>query len=177
MSFTDSEERPIPPAIIIGGGLVMAVSLLIVGSARLGLAPRQLRPAASAVAAYDFRVSAPDAAGFQTVLSARDGRAVAPLSGRGDDFLPSLVDKLRQERALKGVRGDAPFRLVRFADGRVSLEDPSTGRELNLESFGSVNEADAARLIGEGQAVDAEAVDAKPVDAKAGDGQARGGRA
>ncbi len=157
MSATDSEERPIPPAIIIGGALVMAVSLLAVSSARMGVAPRQARPPSTAVAAYDFRVSPPNAEGFETVLSARDGRAVAPLSGRGDDFLPSLVDKLRQERALKGIHSNAPFRLVRFADSRVSLEDPVTGRELNLESFGSVNEANAARLITEGQAVDGRA--------------------
>ena len=157
MSLADSPERPIPPAIIVGGGLVMAVSLLAVSSARMGVAPRQAHPASAVAAAYDFRVSAPDAAGFETVLSARDGRAVAPLSDKGDDFLPSLVDKLRQERALKGLHGDASFRLVRFADGRVSLQDPVTGRELNLESFGSVNEANAARLIAEGQAVDGQA--------------------
>ena len=155
MSFTEPEERPIPPAIIIGGGLVMAVSLLAVSSARIGVAPRQAKPAAAAVAAYDFRVAAPNAAGLETVMSARNGAPVAPLAAKGDDFLPSLVDKLRQERVLKGAPSAPPFRLVRFADGRVSLEDPSTGRELNLESFGSVNEANAARLIDEGQAVDA----------------------
>lgn len=156
MSLTDSDERPIPPAIIIGGGLVMAVSLLVVVSARMGVAPRQTRPVAAAVASYDFRVSAPDSTGMETVLSARNGARVGPLAGRGDDFLPSLVDKLHQERRLKGLADTAPFRLVRFSDGRVSMQDPVTGRELNLESFGSVNEANAARLIDEGQAVDAE---------------------
>ena len=157
MSVIDAPERPIPPAIIIGGALVMAVSLLAVSSARMGVAPRQTRPVDVAVASYDFRVAAPDASGIETVLSARDGARVAPLSRRGDDFLPSLVETLRQERVLKGVSGAQPFRLLRFADGRVSLEDLATGRELNLESFGSVNEANAGRLIDQGRAVDSRA--------------------
>ena len=90
---------------------------------------------------------------MEGVYAARDGRRIAALSSRGDDFLPSLVEKLRQERTLRGVTGDSPFRLMRWSDGRVSLEDPATGRELNLEAFGSVNEANAARLIEDGRTV------------------------
>ena len=145
------EERPIPPAILIGGGLVMAVSLLMVTSARVGLTPHQHRPVAARVESLDFKVRS-EAAGVEGVYAASDGRRVAALAARGDDFLPSLVDKLRQERRLRGVGGDAPFRLVRWSDGRVSMQDPTTGRELNLESFGSVNEANAARLIEQGRA-------------------------
>ena len=144
------EERPIPPAILIGGGLVMAVSLLLVTSARVGLTPHQSRPVAARVESLDFQVR-PEAGGLDGVYAASDGRRVAALAARGDDFLPSLVDKLRQERRLLGVRGDAPLRLVSWSDGRVSLLDPATGRELNLESFGSVNEANAARLIEQGR--------------------------
>ena len=148
--MVEPAERPIPPAILIGGGLVMAVSLMLVTSTRVGLSPRQARPAAVSVEALDFRVR-PEARGQEGVYAARDGRRVATLAARGDDFLPSLVDKLRQERSLRRVAGDAPFRLVRWSDGRVSLQDPTTGRELNLEAFGSVNEANAADIIAAGR--------------------------
>ena len=128
----------------------MAVSLLLVTSARVGLTPHQTHPVSTRVESLEFKVRS-EADGQEGVYAASDGHRVAALAPRGDDFLPSLVDKLRQERRLRGVRGDAPFRLVRWSDGRVSMLDPATGRELNLESFGSVNEANAARLIEDGR--------------------------
>ena len=41
-----------------------------------------------------------------------------------------------------------PFRLTHWSDGRLSLEDPSTGRRIELDAFGPTNTAVFARLMG-----------------------------
>ena len=43
--------------------------------------------------------------------------------------------------------GHAPFRLTRYADGRLALDDPSTGAHVELRAFGPTNEAAFARLL------------------------------
>jgi putative photosynthetic complex assembly protein len=40
-----------------------------------------------------------------------------------------------------------PVRLVSFANGRLSLEDPETGWSVELYGFGSDNEAAFQRLL------------------------------
>jgi putative photosynthetic complex assembly protein len=143
-------ERPIPVAILVGGGAVMAISLMAVASVRHGWAPHQPMPTAAVAASFDFR-AAPGPDGSERLLAARDGREVARLYPKTDDFLPTLIDKLAQERALKGRAAGAPYRLVRWSDGRASLTDPITGRDLHLESFGAGNQAAALALIKQGQ--------------------------
>ena len=41
------------------------------------------------------------------------------------------------------------FRLTRWADGRLSIEDPTTRESYELEAFGSTNEAVFARFLPE----------------------------
>ncbi len=40
-----------------------------------------------------------------------------------------------------------PFRLSAWSDGRLTLEDPATGRAVDLEAFGPTNEATFVRLL------------------------------
>ncbi len=42
---------------------------------------------------------------------------------------------------------DYSFRLVRFADGRLCLEDSMTHRRLELEAFGSTNALVFSKLL------------------------------
>ena len=41
-----------------------------------------------------------------------------------------------------------PFRLTRWSDGRLSLDDPATGRRIELDAFGPTNTAVFAHLMG-----------------------------
>jgi putative photosynthetic complex assembly protein len=42
---------------------------------------------------------------------------------------------------------DTPFRLTDWTDGRLTLEDRSTGRSVELRAFGATNAAAFARLL------------------------------
>ena len=53
--------------------------------------------------------------------------------------------------ARQRIRQDAdkaiPFRLTEWADGRLTLEDPTTGRRVEMEAFGITNEQVFANLL------------------------------
>ena len=42
---------------------------------------------------------------------------------------------------------DPPFRLARWSDGRLTLEDPTTGRRIELGAFGPTNAEVFAELM------------------------------
>jgi putative photosynthetic complex assembly protein len=54
-------------------------------------------------------------------------------------FLRGTLRGFARTRHLSGVQADAPFRLTAWADGRLTLVDPATGRHTELEAFGIDN--------------------------------------
>ncbi len=88
------------------------------------------------------------------VLDHRTGQAVARFSGE-QGFLRSSLRALARERIRENLSSDAPFLLIGRTDGRLTLQDPSTGQRIDLESFGPSNAAVFAslRLAGTDQPV------------------------
>jgi putative photosynthetic complex assembly protein len=62
-------------------------------------------------------------------------------------FLRGTLRGFARTRRAEGVGADAPFLLTAWADGRLTLQDPSTGRRADLEAFGPANTAVFARLL------------------------------
>ena len=54
---------------------------------------------------------------------------------------------LARERKRREIGPEPPFRLARAADGRLWLEDPSTGRRIDFIAFGPTNAQAFARLL------------------------------
>ena len=54
---------------------------------------------------------------------------------------------LARLRHREGVGPDPSFRLTAWRDGRLTLDDPTTGSRLDLEAFGTTNEGAFARLL------------------------------
>jgi len=69
---------------------------------------------------------------------------VAPETG---GFVRGVLRGLARERMLSGDTSQAPFKLRRWADGRLTLEDPKTGRVIDLGAFGVTNAGAFAKLM------------------------------
>jgi putative photosynthetic complex assembly protein len=124
-------------------GVVLLAVLVAVGLARWsGLDPRTPDAAVQWQRDLQFR-DLPG--GDVAVLDVRTGQQVAQFSGE-QGFLRSSLRALARERHRESLNGDAPFVLIGRTDGRLTLQDPSTGQRIDLESFGPTNAAVFAGL-------------------------------
>ncbi len=141
----DTTNR-IPRAALLGAGSLVVGSLLLVGVARLtGYRPAQ--PDATAIVeSRDLRFE-DRADGAVLIYSAPADRLVDTLPPGTNGFVRGVLRGLVRERRADRIGAEPPFRLTRWADGRLSLDDPSTGRHVDLEVFGPTNAGAFADIL------------------------------
>ena len=62
-------------------------------------------------------------------------------------FLRATMRGLARQRLRQDADREIPFRLTGWADGRLTLTDPTTGRTVEMEAFGITNEEVFAHLL------------------------------
>ncbi|GJE59999.1 photosynthetic complex assembly protein PuhC [Methylobacterium trifolii] len=143
-----TEGGPIPAMALIGSGALMGFTMLAVMIGRgEGVGLTALPPARS-VAQLDFRAE-DQADGSIALRDAADRHLVALVRPGEDGFIRGTLRGLAQARQRAGKGPETPFRLTRLDDGRLSLSDAATGREVALEAFGDTNARSFARLLPE----------------------------
>jgi putative photosynthetic complex assembly protein len=141
--------RPLPdfgfPRLpLIVAAAMVGLSLTGAAAGRLGAwaAPA---PTETAVAARDL-VFEDRADGAVVARDAGTLRTVEVFEGE-NGFLRGTLRGLARTRKSEQVGRAAPFRLSHWADGRLTLDDPSTGRHVELLAFGATNAAVFAHLL------------------------------
>jgi putative photosynthetic complex assembly protein len=134
----------LPRGILVGAGVLVCASLLIVGVARVtGYSPQKPAPSA-VVTSRDLRFEdRPDGA----VLVYSGAALVDTIEPGTNGFVRGVLRGLVRERRADKIGAEPPFRLTRWADGRLSLDDPSTGRHVDLEVFGPTNAGAFADIL------------------------------
>lgn len=141
-------DKSFPRGPLLGAGALAIFVLATVGAYRLAQIDPSLdeAPARHAVAQRDLRFQdRPD--GTIAIYEGADGRLVEVLAPGTNGFIRASLRGLARERKRQDIGADPSFRLTRWDDGRVSLEDPTTGRRIYLAAFGSSNEEAFARLL------------------------------
>jgi putative photosynthetic complex assembly protein len=139
------------PAVIFPRGLVLGAAAAIIGTLVLVVAkPMTLgmpgHVEATPAAQRDLRFAdRPD--GGITVFDARDGATVVAIPPGEEGFIRGALRGLVRERRTSGIGPEAPFRVLKWDDGRVVLQDTATGRRVELMGFGETNAAAFARLL------------------------------
>jgi putative photosynthetic complex assembly protein len=77
--------------------------------------------------------------GSISVTDDRTGRAVARFAPGSNGFVRGALRGLARERKRQGGNATAPFILASRSDGRLTLDDPITKRQIDLRSFGHTN--------------------------------------
>lgn len=138
-------DAPFPRAPLLGAALLVGLALLAVAFVRITGLGATHTPDAAAVVVRDFRFE-DRSDGSVAVIDASNGWQVEVVTG-ANGFLRGTLRGLARERKRQGVGAEQPFRLTGRADGRLTLEDPATGRRVDLESFGPTNAAVFARML------------------------------
>jgi putative photosynthetic complex assembly protein len=89
-----------------------------------------------------------DAADGSLALRDADrGALVATVRPGEDNFIRATLRGFAQGRLRAGLSREVPFRLTRFDDGSLRLDDSLTGRSVDFGAFGPSNYAAFARLM------------------------------
>ena len=137
---------PFPRGILALAGSAVALSIVAAAVGRLTGAADST-PTVAMVASREllFR-DQPN--GAVVVYDASDTSApievVAPAT---NGFLRATMRGLARQRIRQDSDREIPFRLTGWADGRLTLEDPTTGRKVEMEAFGITNEEVFAHLL------------------------------
>jgi putative photosynthetic complex assembly protein len=147
MNFTQPRTADaVPRGMLIAlGGLVLA-SLIGVSFVRYTGIGAVHVPQAAAVSVREFRFEDESNGGI-LVKDAKTGRVVHTVAPETNGFLRGTMRGLARERFRRGIGSEIPFRMIGRADGKLTLEDPATGRTVDLGSFGPTNAAVFAALM------------------------------
>jgi putative photosynthetic complex assembly protein len=135
-----------PRPLRVAAGLMLGAALLLAFAWRwAGLPATVVLDEAPPTVWRQLRFA--DAAdGAVLVSDARSGKLLERAQGE-QGFLRGVLRGLAQERLRRGLPREAPFELQASAAGRLLLHDPSTGRSIDLESFGRDNALVFARWV------------------------------
>jgi len=148
----DETTQQFPRKVLIAAAALIAFTISAAATARwsgLG-ATKEPQVVASQIRELRFedRID-----GAVEIYQSSDGRLVDVLLPGTSGFVRIVMRSLARERRLSDQDRSTPFRLIRWADGRLSIEDPTTGRHIDLGAFGTVNTQAFARLMTAGGAV------------------------
>jgi len=142
-SIEAATTEPLRWPLLAAGTLVVA-SILAVGAVRWSGMPIAT-PDSPAVLTRVLQFT-DRADGGIDVTDVHTHRLVETVTGQAG-FIRGTLRGMARERRRNNVGDAAPFELVAHADNRLTLQDPSTGRRIDLESFGPTNEADFIRML------------------------------
>jgi putative photosynthetic complex assembly protein len=139
-------DQPFPRGMLFAAAALLGLAILTAWGAReTGLGDVRL-PDAAAETVLQLRFE-DRADGSVVALSAETGAEVHRFAPETNGFVRGVLRGLARERRLNGIGAAPPFELVRRADGRLMLNDPATGRVIDLYPFGETNRRSFALLL------------------------------
>jgi putative photosynthetic complex assembly protein len=141
-----SKSPPFPRSTLLTAGAVIALSIGVAAVGRMTGAANS-EPTAPPVASRELLFGDLPNGGV-TVFDAREPSVpIDVIAPETNGFLRATMRGLARQRLRQNKDAEIPFRLTEWADGRLTLEDPVTGRRVEMEAFGITNEEVFARLL------------------------------
>ncbi|MEO8280721.1 MAG: photosynthetic complex assembly protein PuhC [Ideonella sp.] len=135
---------PVAPLVAVGS-LLLAILLAVAFVRYTGYGMVKVADAA-AVEVREFRFEdRPD--GSIVVLDPSGQHVLDTVAPGTNGFLRGTMRGLARERKRQGVSPQLPFRMIGRADGKLTLDDPGTGRRVDIGSFGPTNAAVFAQIM------------------------------
>ncbi len=139
-------HKPFPKAMLWAAAALISFSILVALAGRMTGFGTVSNPTATPRAAYDLTF-ADTAAGAVAIADAVSGAPVIALEPGTNGFARGVLRGLARDRKLEAIGRAAPFRLTSWSDGRLTLRDVATGREVEVNAFGPTQIATFARIL------------------------------
>ena len=134
----NADHTGVPRALLLGALALVMVTIMGSGFARITDIGASRMPASTAVATLLLRFDDLDDGGV-AVRNAADGSLLYKVEPGTNGFIRATMRGLARERMRSGVGAAEPFKLTRWNDGTISLQDETSGRRLDLDAFGPTN--------------------------------------
>ncbi|MFN5552047.1 MAG: photosynthetic complex assembly protein PuhC, partial [Hyphomonadaceae bacterium] len=81
------------------------------------------------------------------VLNADSGAELETIAPGQDAFIRAVMRGFVRDRKLRKIGAEVPFNLSLYPNKRLTMSDPTTGKEIDLRAFGPTNEGAFARFL------------------------------
>ena len=142
------------PVILMGGLVVL--SLALASSVSLGFFERQAVPSEARAASGAMAIATRSLAFFDEtdgtvrIEDAFSSEQIASFGPGTGGFVRSSVRSLVHHRRINGIGRATPFELIEWDNGQLTLRDTTTGKAVELGSFGADNRAVFAAMLKQG---------------------------
>jgi putative photosynthetic complex assembly protein len=153
MSYITIEPEPgqsdrinVPRGPLIGAGLLTLLVFTLAISARVFGFGHTPEPVSTVQARRTLRFEDATDGGI-IVTDVKTDSLVLTLPSGYNGFVRGALRAMARERMIAKVPKTAPFVLTLWADGRLTLDDPSTKGKIEVSSFGPVQMESFAQLL------------------------------
>jgi putative photosynthetic complex assembly protein len=150
-SPTPRNANLIPTPVVIAAASLMVFAIVIAGLGRVTGFGRVETAASSPYWTLQLRFEdRPD--GSIAVRDAERGDVFSVVAPGTGGFVRATMRTFAQARKNDDLGAEVPFKLVRWRDGAITLNDPATGRSVELDAFGVDNAGAFAKMFAEREA-------------------------
>jgi putative photosynthetic complex assembly protein len=139
-------NRNVPRGAILGAAALIAFAIASAGVSRLtGLGAvhaDHIAPVQTTAFRFEDRAD-----GGISVIAPENGAVVGVISAGVDGFVRTVLRSLAFDRRRHNVGPGPAFLITRWSDGHATLDDPATGRRVDLAAFGVANMHSFAKLM------------------------------
>jgi putative photosynthetic complex assembly protein len=135
-----------PRPALVGAGMLIGFAMLAAIAGRLENFGTLRTPTAAALQSRDLRFEDRSDGGV-AVYDVDTKRQVTVLAPGTNVFVRGALRGLARARRMEDIGSEPAFRLTHWADGRLTIEDPATDRQIDLGAFGLTNARSFATLL------------------------------
>ena len=131
-------ERMVPRGAILGATALIGFSLVVASVGRLTGVGTVRTDYTRTMQTMSFRFE-DRADGGISVIAPESGAILGVVPAGTDGFVRTVLRSLAFDRQRHGVGAGPAFVIARWSDGHSTIEDPATGRRVDLAAFGLAN--------------------------------------
>ena len=139
-------KAPFPRPLLALAGSAVVLSIVVATAGRIEGAPSSA-PTTAPMASRDLLFRDQPNGGVAVYDAQNVSAPIDVIAPETNGFLRATMRGLARQRLRQDADREVPFRLTGFADGRLILADPTTGRTVEMEAFGITNESVFVHLL------------------------------
>jgi putative photosynthetic complex assembly protein len=139
-------DRAVPRGAILGAVALIVFAIVVAAGGRLTGVGAVRADYVRSVQTTSFRFEdRPD--GGISVIAPETGAVVGVVPAGTDGFVRTVLRSLAFDRRRHHAGSEPAFLITKWADGHSTLDDPVTGRRVDLAAFGAANMQTFANLL------------------------------